>query len=52
MGACGDAPVVLVNNNRMEIFVDTPRMDALIEVQSPWAEGGDPAVAGSGAAPQ
>jgi NADH-quinone oxidoreductase subunit E len=52
MGACGDAPVVLVNNKRMESFVDPPRMDALLDELSAAAERGDAAVAGSGAAPR
>ncbi len=30
MGACGDAPVCLVNNKRMESFMDNGRLDALI----------------------
>ena len=31
MGACGDAPVLLVNNERMESFMDFAKLDALIE---------------------
>jgi len=31
MGACGDAPVVLVNNKRMVSFMDPPALDALID---------------------
>lgn len=31
MGACGDAPVVLVNNDRMESFMSFERLDALID---------------------
>jgi NADH-quinone oxidoreductase subunit E len=30
LGACGDAPVCLVNNKRMESFLDNARLDALI----------------------
>lgn len=30
MGACGDAPVLLVNNKRMESFMSDDRLDALI----------------------
>ena len=30
LGACGDAPVCLVNNKRMESFMDNTRLDALI----------------------
>ena len=38
MGACGDAPVVLVNNKRMEGFLDSPQMDALLEELSAAAD--------------
>jgi len=31
MGACGDAPVLLVNNKRMESFMSDDRLDALLE---------------------
>jgi NADH-quinone oxidoreductase subunit E len=31
MGACGDAPVVLVNNKRMESFMSDDKLDALLE---------------------
>lgn len=31
MGACGDAPVLLVNNKRMMSFMDPPRLDAMID---------------------
>jgi NADH-quinone oxidoreductase subunit E len=31
MGACGDAPVLLVNNKRMVSFMDPPALDALID---------------------
>ena len=30
MGACGDAPVLLVNNKRMESFMSNEKLDALI----------------------
>jgi NADH-quinone oxidoreductase subunit E len=30
LGACGDAPVCLVNNKRMESFMDNGRLDALV----------------------
>jgi NADH-quinone oxidoreductase subunit E len=30
LGSCGDAPVCLVNNQRMESFLDNARIDALI----------------------
>ena len=31
MGACGDAPVLLVNDRRMDGYMDFARLDALIE---------------------
>ena len=31
MGACGDAPVLLVNNKRMEGFMDNAKIDRLLE---------------------
>ena len=31
MGACGDAPVVLVNNKRMASFMNAPQLDALLD---------------------
>jgi NADH-quinone oxidoreductase subunit E len=31
MGACGDAPVLLVNNERMESFMSDDKLDALLE---------------------
>ncbi len=31
MGACGDAPVLLVNNTRMEGFMSNEKLDALID---------------------
>jgi len=31
MGACGDAPVLLVNNKRMESFMSDDRLDALLD---------------------
>jgi NADH-quinone oxidoreductase subunit E len=31
MGACGDAPVLLVNNKRMCSFMSKPKLDQLIE---------------------
>src|SRR5262245_51661459 len=30
MGACGDAPVLLVNNTRMESFMSNEKLDALL----------------------
>jgi NADH-quinone oxidoreductase subunit E len=31
MGACGDAPVLLINDKRMESFMDEAKLDALID---------------------
>ena len=31
LGACGDAPVLLVNNKRMESFLSNERLDALLD---------------------
>ena len=31
MGACGDAPVMLVNNHRMCSFMSDEKIDALVE---------------------
>ena len=31
LGACGDAPVLLVNNTRMESFMSNEKLDALID---------------------
>jgi NADH-quinone oxidoreductase subunit E len=31
LGACGDAPVLLVNNTRMESFMSNDRLDALLD---------------------
>jgi NADH-quinone oxidoreductase subunit E len=30
MGACGDAPLLLVNNHRMESFLNDEKVDALL----------------------
>ena len=38
MGACGDAPVVLVNNKRMEGFLNPPQMDTLLDELTTAAE--------------
>ena len=38
MGACGDAPVVLVNNKRMEGFLNPPQMDTLLDELSATSE--------------
>jgi len=34
-GACGDAPVLLVNNKRMESFMSNERLDALLDELRP-----------------
>jgi NADH-quinone oxidoreductase subunit E len=53
-GACGDAPVLLVNNKRMVSFMNPPQLDALIDelsgdsVKTASAEGPP---RGSGSAP-
>ena len=41
-GACGDAPVLLVNNKRMVGFMDPQRLDALIDELSTAADRGSP----------
>ena len=40
-GACGDAPVVLVNNKRMTGFMNPPQLDALLDELSTAADGGE-----------
>jgi len=37
-GACGDAPVVLVNNKRMVSFMNPPQLDALLDELSGTAD--------------
>jgi NADH-quinone oxidoreductase subunit E len=37
-GACGDAPVVLVNNKRMVSFMNPPELDALLDELSAQAD--------------
>jgi NADH-quinone oxidoreductase subunit E len=41
-GACGDAPVLLVNNKRMVGFMDPQRLDALVDELSTAADRGTP----------
>ena len=41
MGACGDAPVLLVNNKRMESFMTAARLDALLDELSSAAARGE-----------
>jgi NADH-quinone oxidoreductase subunit E len=38
-GACGDAPVILVNNKRMASFMNAPQLDALLDELSAAGEG-------------
>jgi NADH-quinone oxidoreductase subunit E len=38
MGACGDAPVVLVNNKRMASFMNPPQLDTLLDELSGAAD--------------
>jgi NADH-quinone oxidoreductase subunit E len=40
MGACGDAPVVLVNNKRMVSYMNPRELDALLDELSVAADGG------------
>ena len=44
-GACGDAPVILVNNKRMASFMNPPALDALIDDLSAAADRGEGAAA-------
>jgi len=46
MGACGDAPVVLVNNKRMTGFMNPPQIDALLDELSAAADRGEGATRG------
>jgi len=51
-GACGDAPVLLVNNKRMASFMDPPQLDALIDelsLEAGTARGEAPSRASSSA---
>jgi NADH-quinone oxidoreductase subunit E len=41
MGACGDAPVVIVNNKRMEGFMSAARIDALLDELAAAADRGE-----------
>ena len=45
MGACGDAPVLLVNNKRMASFMNPREIDALIDELSAAADRGEGASA-------
>ena len=48
MGACGDAPVLLVNNTRMASFMTPPKLDALIDELSAAADRGEGNPCGGG----
>jgi len=45
-GACGDAPVILVNNKRMASFMNPPQLDGLLDELSAAADRGEGAPAG------
>ena len=45
MGACGDAPVILVNNKRMASFMNPPQLDTLLDELSAAADRGEGAAA-------
>lgn len=47
-GACGDAPVLLVNNKRMASFMDPPQLDALLDELSAAADRGEGSPTGNG----
>ena len=49
MGACGDAPVLLVNNKRMATRMNPREIDALIDELSAAADRGEGAAASGGA---
>jgi len=44
-GACGDAPVILVNNKRMASFMNPPQLDGLLDELSAAADRGEEAPA-------
>jgi NADH-quinone oxidoreductase subunit E len=46
MGACGDAPVVIVNNKRMEGFMSPARLDVLLDELAAAADRGEGAPVG------
>jgi len=47
-GACGDAPVILVNNKRMASFMNPPQLDGLLDELSAAADRGEGAQTGNG----
>jgi NADH-quinone oxidoreductase subunit E len=46
-GACGDAPVILVNNKRMASFMNPPQLDGLLDELSAAADRGEGAPTGN-----
>lgn len=50
MGACGDAPVLLVNNHRMCSWMGGEKLDALVDELSAAADRGEGAPRGGGGA--
>ena len=48
MGACGDAPVLLVNNHRMCSSMSGAKLDALVDELSAAADRGEGAPRGDG----
>ena len=48
MGACGDAPVLLVNNHRMCSWMSGAKLDALVDELSAAADRGEGAPRGDG----
>ena len=50
MGACGDAPVLLVNNHRMCSWMGDAKLDALVDELSAAADRGEGAPGGDGGA--
>jgi NADH-quinone oxidoreductase subunit E len=47
-GACGDAPVILVNNKRMASFMNPPQLDGLLDELAAAADRGEGAPTGNG----
>jgi len=49
MGACGDAPVMLVNNHRMVSWMKGEKLDAFVDELAAAADRGEGAPNGGGA---
>jgi NADH-quinone oxidoreductase subunit E len=49
MGACGDAPVLLVNNHRMVSWMQGAKLDALVDELAAAADRGEGAPNGGDA---